>query len=62
MTEQMTLTLKEEALDALYKARTVLSDDIYTTEELYATASSISNLAPHFIRWAAEDQLREDKQ
>jgi hypothetical protein len=62
MTEQMTLTVKEEALGALRRARTALSDDIYTTEELYATASSISNLAPHFIRWAAEDQLREDKQ
>ena len=33
----MTLTVKEEALDALYRARTVLSDDVYTTEAVSYT-------------------------
>ena len=56
MTEHMTLTVREEALDALRKARGSLASKVYTTDELYSTASTMSNLAPHFIRWAAEGE------
>ena len=56
MTENMTLTVKEEALDALRRARSSLGSETYTPEELYSTASSLSNLAPHFIKWAAEGE------
>ena len=52
----MTLTVKEEALDALRRARSSLGSETYTPEELYSTASSLSNLAPHFIKWAAEGE------
>jgi len=56
MTEQLTQTVKQEALDALRRARQTLGDQVYTAEQLYHTASSMSNLAPHFIKWAAEGE------
>jgi hypothetical protein len=56
MTEQLTQTVKQEALDALRRARQSLGQEVYTAEQLYNTASSMSNLAPHFIRWAAEGE------
>ena len=56
MTEQMTQTVKEEALDALRRARQTLGTEAYTVETLYDIAARMSNLAPHFIRWAAEEE------
>jgi|TARA_R110000765_G_scaffold307742_1_gene401486 hypothetical protein len=57
MTEQFTLSVKHEALEALHKAKESFADRAYTTEELYAVAADMSNLAPHFIRWAVEDTV-----
>ena len=50
----MPLTVKQEALDALRRARVTLGREVYTAEALYEAAARISNLAPHFIKWAAE--------
>ena len=56
MTEHMTQTVKQEALDALRRARMTLGDEVYTEEALYDIAARMSNLAPHFIKWAAEEK------
>ena len=52
----MTQTVKQEALDALRRARVTLGHEVYTVEALYDVAARISNLAPHFIKWAAEEK------
>jgi hypothetical protein len=59
MTEKMTQTVKQEALDALRRARMTLGDEVYTAEALYDIAARMSNLAPHFIKWAAEESVNE---
>ena len=59
MTEHMTQTVKQEALDALRRARVTLGHEVYTVEALYDVAARISNLAPHFIKWAAEESINE---
>ena len=57
MTEHMTQTVKQEALDALQRAKLMLDgDEAYTAEALYDIAARMSNLAPHFIKWAAEEK------
>ena len=59
MTERMTQTVKQEALDALRRARVTLGSEVYTAEALYDIAARMSNLAPHFIKWAAEESIDE---
>jgi hypothetical protein len=57
MTEHMTLTVRQEALDALRRARMTFGHEVYTAEALYDIAARMSNLAPHFIKWAAEESI-----
>ena len=58
MTEQMTLTVKENALQALEQAKEQLyigQYGTYTDEQVYELAASISGLAPHMLKWAEDD-------
>ena len=50
---------EQEALNALQRARATLGAEVYTAEALYDIAARMSNLAPHFIKWAAEESIDE---
>ena len=54
MTEQMTLTVKENALKALKEAKEQLHIG-YTEDQVLELAANISGLAPYMLRWARDD-------
>jgi len=65
MTEQMTLTVKQTALQAIEEAKEQLQsrkrfqngkDGTFTEEQVYELAAEISGLAPHMLRWAKDDR------
>jgi hypothetical protein len=59
MTEQMTLTVKESALQAIKQAKEQLhigQYGTYTKDQVYQLAAEISGLAPHMLKWAQDDR------
>ena len=58
MTEQMTLTVKESALQAIEQAKEQLhfgQYGTYTENQMLELASDISGLAPYMLGWARDD-------
>ena len=58
MTEQISLTVKENAIKALDEARETLhvgQYGSYTEDQVFELAAKISGLAPYMLKWAQDE-------